>query len=260
MKIIQRVIVAVLFPICTVMAQPKQDNATAKKLFEAATVYYNAKDYEKALYGYQDAYKAAQLPFILFNIAQCYRFLGRYQEARDAYVKYLKDEPKSEYKAEVEQKIKDMDAAIAEEKRVAEEKAKEEARLAEEKRLAEIAASQAASTQDASPQATSTPALAPATQPTKPQLNWKPFILPGGLLVAGVGLGVSSALLQNSAKNISAKGVLSEEDKEKSSSLFRASQITITFDVVALAAAGFTTYRALQHKSKESPQKTVGAP
>jgi tetratricopeptide (TPR) repeat protein len=96
-------------------AQPTEaDTQKAKALFEAATVYYEDKDYAQALRGYQDAYKVAPLPFILFNIAQCYRFLGRYQEAHDAYDKFLRDDPNTEYRAEVEEKIKAMEIAIAE--------------------------------------------------------------------------------------------------------------------------------------------------
>jgi tetratricopeptide (TPR) repeat protein len=201
-----------LFPLWLVQGQPKDPNVEkAKALFNAATVYYNDKDYEKALAGYQDAYKVAPLPVILFNIAQCYRFLNRNQEAIDAYQKFLRDDPQTPYQKEVMLKIKDLEVIVAAEKEAARLAQEREALLAQEREalLAQEATSQAAS------QATSTPTSGPLSAPGKdPKLNPKLlFAAPAVFGAVGLGLGIS-ALSTHKRLQQSGEGITAEQTRQ----------------------------------------------
>jgi Tetratricopeptide repeat len=209
-----------LFPLWLVQGQPKDPNVEkAKALFNAATVYYNDKDYEKALAGYQDAYKVAPLPVILFNIAQCYRFLNRNQEAIDAYQKFLRDDPQTPYQKEVMLKIKDLEVIVAAEKEAARLAQEREALLAQEREallaqerealLAQEAASQAAS------QAASAPTSGPLSAPGKdPKLNPKLlFTAPAVFGAVGLGLGIS-ALSTHKRLQQSGEGITAEQTRQ----------------------------------------------
>jgi tetratricopeptide (TPR) repeat protein len=71
----------------------QQRREQAQKLFFAAEEEYALGNYEAALVGYDQAYLLTQEPLLLFNQAQCYRQLKRYQEALDAYQLFLEKMP-----------------------------------------------------------------------------------------------------------------------------------------------------------------------
>jgi hypothetical protein len=187
-KIWQMLLLSML-PLWLAMGEPKDPKVEkAKALFNAASVYYNDKDYEKALAGYKDAYSTAPLPVILFNIAQCYRLLNRHQEALDAYRKFLIDDPNSPYRPEVEAKIKDLEVLVAD--------AAEKERLAQAER--ERLALEEKARIEQENKAKSMPATSPLTlpaeldTPTKP--SYKPVLF---YVVPAVVLGVVSLSLHH---------------------------------------------------------------
>lgn len=61
----------------------------AKRMFRRAERSFAAKDYGEALRLYLEAYQHKPLPGFLFNIAQCYRYLGRYDKAIEHIEAYL---------------------------------------------------------------------------------------------------------------------------------------------------------------------------
>jgi tetratricopeptide (TPR) repeat protein len=84
------------------------DEARAQALYQESSRYYDLGEYERALKGFQDAYVLSGAPALLLNIGQCLRFLERYDEARRSYESYLRVEPESEFRSEVENLIAQM--------------------------------------------------------------------------------------------------------------------------------------------------------
>jgi tetratricopeptide (TPR) repeat protein len=87
---------------------PSPDEARAQSLYQESSRYYDLGEYERALKGFQDAYLLSGAPALLLNIGQCLRFLERYDEARRSYESYLRVEPESEFRPEVEKLIAQM--------------------------------------------------------------------------------------------------------------------------------------------------------
>jgi hypothetical protein len=96
-----------------VSAQPK----TAKEEFETAERLYQLGEYEKALGHYKESYVISGEPLILYNIGQSYRYLGRNQEALEAYQLFLQKLPKSKYRSNAEIFVKELTVTIANEKK-----------------------------------------------------------------------------------------------------------------------------------------------
>ena len=59
----------------------------------AAEKLFALGKFDDALDEYQKAFDAKPMPDFLFNIGQCYRNLGDYQQAIFSFKKYLKLEP-----------------------------------------------------------------------------------------------------------------------------------------------------------------------
>jgi tetratricopeptide (TPR) repeat protein len=94
-------------------APTKEQQAKALKLYEQAETYYRLLQYEQALALYQEAYLEAKEPSLLFNIAQCYRLLQRYEEAKSSYDLYLQDDPNSPYREACERFLEEVNEALA---------------------------------------------------------------------------------------------------------------------------------------------------
>src|SRR5579872_4509216 len=76
-------------------AATDESEAQAREHFRAAEIDFNLGKFTEALASYQAAYQAKPLPAFMFNIAQCYRNMGKYERARFFYRRYLTLEPKS---------------------------------------------------------------------------------------------------------------------------------------------------------------------
>lgn len=94
------------------------DKAAAKARFEEAERHFKLQEYSDALDDYKDVYRVSGKAEILFNIAQCYRKLGRLQEALDTYETFLRDVPQTPLRKDVEAVIKELKVAIEEEKKL----------------------------------------------------------------------------------------------------------------------------------------------
>jgi len=86
------------------------DKVAAKAHFEAATRLYDIHEYAKALEEYKAAYLAKPDPAFLFNVGQCYRRLGKFDQALEFYREYLKKAPADDpNRPNVEARIRNTD-------------------------------------------------------------------------------------------------------------------------------------------------------
>lgn len=81
----------------------------AKRHFDRGEKLFALGKFDDALDEYQKAFDAKPLPDFLFNIGQCYRNLGDYQQAIFSFKKYLKLEPDAPDKDKVDKLIDDLE-------------------------------------------------------------------------------------------------------------------------------------------------------
>ncbi len=103
-------LLALLFVVTPRVAQA-DDPATraAKRHFDRGEKLFALGKFDDALDEYQKAFDAKPIPDFLFNIGQCYRNLGDYQQAIFSFKKYLKLEPDAPDKEKVEKLIDDLE-------------------------------------------------------------------------------------------------------------------------------------------------------
>jgi tetratricopeptide (TPR) repeat protein len=93
-------------------AQSKNDPVLAEAKYEEARKFYNLGEFDIALGLYRESYLLSGEPELLFNIGQCQRQLGQYEEARNSYKAYLRDVPDSTARDEIEELIASVEAKI----------------------------------------------------------------------------------------------------------------------------------------------------
>lgn len=105
-----------LLMVCLAVAVPARtasadDPATraARRHFERGEKLFALGKFDEALEEYQTAFDAKPLPGFLYNIGQCYRNLGDYDQAIFSFEKYLKLEPEASNKEAVERLIEDLE-------------------------------------------------------------------------------------------------------------------------------------------------------
>ena len=67
----------------------KKETRRADAKFKSGIKLVKQKQYQKALSAFEEAYKLAPHPLVLFNIAGAHRHLGNYREALNTYSKFL---------------------------------------------------------------------------------------------------------------------------------------------------------------------------
>jgi tetratricopeptide (TPR) repeat protein len=105
-----------LLVVCLGVAVPVRsahadDPATraARRHFERGEKLFALGKFDEALEEYQTAFDAKPLPGFLYNIGQCYRNLGDYEQAIFSFKKYLKLEPEAANKESVERLIEELE-------------------------------------------------------------------------------------------------------------------------------------------------------
>ncbi len=105
-----------LLVVCLGVAVPARvvhadDPATraARRHFERGEKLFALGKFDDALEEYQTAFDAKPLPGFLYNIGQCYRNLGDYDQAIFSFKKYLKLEPEASNKESVERLIEELE-------------------------------------------------------------------------------------------------------------------------------------------------------
>lgn len=96
------------------LAQPAPDNAKqeAKARFVSGQSHYNLNEFAEALADFKDAYRLFPDPVFLYNLGQCEKQLGHFDEAIRFYRSYLREETKAPNRQEVLHKIDEMEAAL----------------------------------------------------------------------------------------------------------------------------------------------------
>jgi tetratricopeptide (TPR) repeat protein len=101
-------------------AEPPADEEAARargrKYFKKADKLFNLSRFDEALEEYQRAYQEFPAPEILFNIGQCHRNLGNYDEAIFSFRKYLKLKPDADNREATESYISELEAERARQK------------------------------------------------------------------------------------------------------------------------------------------------
>ena len=105
------VIVCFAVVVPTVRPAYADDPATraARRHYERGEKLFALGKFDDALEEYQTAFDAKPLPGFLYNIGQCYRNLGDYDQAIFSFKKYLKLDPDAQNKEAVEQLITDLE-------------------------------------------------------------------------------------------------------------------------------------------------------
>lgn len=105
-----------LLTVCLAVAVPARtatadDPATrsARRHFERGEKLFALGKFDEALDEYQTAFDAKPLPGFLYNIGQCYRNLGDFDQAIFSFRKYLKLEPEADNRDAVERLIEDLE-------------------------------------------------------------------------------------------------------------------------------------------------------
>ena len=81
----------------------------ARRHFERGEKQFALGKFDEALEEYQTAFDAKPLPGFLYNIGQCYRNLGDYDQAIFSFKKYLNLEPDAANKEAVERLIEELE-------------------------------------------------------------------------------------------------------------------------------------------------------
>jgi len=91
-------------------AAAASDRAAARKHFERGTRLYQEARFEEAAAAFEEAYRLRPNGVVHYNLGQCHEKLGNLEKALDAYRAYLREVPKAEDRATVEQLIANLEA------------------------------------------------------------------------------------------------------------------------------------------------------
>jgi tetratricopeptide (TPR) repeat protein len=105
-----------------------EKKALARKHFEEGKAAFELGRFKDALTAYEAAYRILPLPGMLFNIGQCYRNIGRLDQAVFSFKLYLKKIPDAQNRDAVTKLIDELEAKLEQERKAAAEEAAERAR------------------------------------------------------------------------------------------------------------------------------------
>jgi len=97
----------------------------AKAHYDQGLTHYNLGEFDAAIVEFKAAYAISNATGLLFNIAQDYRILKQFEQASSFYKTFLRLKPEAPNRADVEQRIDEMDKAIAEQKAIQDAKPRE---------------------------------------------------------------------------------------------------------------------------------------
>jgi tetratricopeptide (TPR) repeat protein len=88
------------------------DAATAREHYQKGTSYYDLGRYADAIKEFEAAYEIKNDPALLYNLAQSNRLAGNSEQALHFYRTYLRYVPKAANRAEIEDRIKQLDQLV----------------------------------------------------------------------------------------------------------------------------------------------------
>jgi tetratricopeptide (TPR) repeat protein len=158
----------------------------ARALTGQATVEYNLGRFQQALELYTKAYERLSKPALLFNIGQCHRLLGHYEQALFFYHGYLREQPDAPNRSLAEQHIEESERAL-DAQRAAQQESQRQAAQANAHAAAVPMASASAGPSAAPTEPAGTPVTPVAHEPW-PSPHAMPLFRITGLVTAGVGV------------------------------------------------------------------------
>ncbi|MGK0359368.1 MAG: tetratricopeptide (TPR) repeat protein [Bradymonadia bacterium] len=94
-------------------AAPPDAAAQAAQVYASGVAAFKAANYASALTQFERAYKLDPAPVLLYNIARCHEEMGNAKQATEGFGLYLARQPKSTDRADVERRIRVMEAILA---------------------------------------------------------------------------------------------------------------------------------------------------
>lgn len=107
------IVVALLCLSSLVYAADDPHTVQARAFYESGTVNYNVGNYQKALELFQSGYLEKHDPVFIFNMAQCQKMLGRYD---DAVISYMTYEREASLESDERAKVDHLIATVNEQK------------------------------------------------------------------------------------------------------------------------------------------------
>ncbi|MBI5481328.1 MAG: tetratricopeptide repeat protein [Deltaproteobacteria bacterium] len=98
------------------LAAAQDAEKQARGHFRRGETHFAMGRFVEALKEYQAAYELKPLPGFLFNIGQCHRNLGHFEEAVFSFKRYLRLKPDATNRAAVEELVSDLERQIAAQK------------------------------------------------------------------------------------------------------------------------------------------------
>jgi tetratricopeptide (TPR) repeat protein len=90
----------------------------ARANFQKGQAEYNLGNYAEAAKYFEETYRHKPVPALLFNIAQCYRFVGNLEKAVQTYRAYLRTAPEGDKNLELAQELlEQVETALASKKK-----------------------------------------------------------------------------------------------------------------------------------------------
>jgi tetratricopeptide (TPR) repeat protein len=108
-----RWLVVVLALLCWSAPLRADEVDRAKELFRQAEVHFKLGEFDQALPLYKQAYREKPLPAMLFNIAQCHRFLKQYERCAFFFERFLLEVPDTPHRENVLEMIEQCKKAEA---------------------------------------------------------------------------------------------------------------------------------------------------
>lgn len=89
-----------------------EDKRVAKTRFVSGQSHYNLNEFAEALTDFKEGYRLFPDPVFLYNLGQCERQLGHYDEAVRFYRNFLREQPKAPNRQDVLRKIDEMESFL----------------------------------------------------------------------------------------------------------------------------------------------------
>lgn len=106
--------VAILSIVMSASGAHAEDKNAAREHWERGTKFYDIGKYDEAIKEFEAAYQAKSDPAFLYNLAQSHRLAGHPNEALRLYRSYLRYVPKAPNRADIEERIKELEKTAAE--------------------------------------------------------------------------------------------------------------------------------------------------
>jgi tetratricopeptide (TPR) repeat protein len=114
----------------TTQASAQSNEARAQELFKKSLESYRRGDFKQSIDLLQEAYTLHPDPVLLYNLGRAYDGIGDRAAARDAYTRYVHDDPNAQDRGAIEQRIATLQRELDE--RAALEKQRDDERLRRE--------------------------------------------------------------------------------------------------------------------------------